>query len=128
MNEITNEQAREYFKKVGLSYENIYEEDIWNLLAFVAGELAKAKDDTTVLQMSIVNKSVEIKASCAGLESAYFEVSGPYFDNREGISFNKDGFIGFAGWASSNNATPFINAFMAWCKVTAEMIQEEQVK
>lgn len=127
MNEMTNEQARDYFKKVGLSYEKIHEEDIWNLLAFVAGELAKAKDDPNVLQMSIVIKSVEINDSCAGLESAYFEVSGPYFDNREGISFNSDGFIGFAGWASSNNAAPFVNAFVAWCKATAEIIQKEVI-
>ena len=29
-----------------------------------------------------------------------------YFDNREAVSFNRDGFVGLAGWASSENVKP----------------------
>lgn len=37
-----------------------------------------------------------------------------YFDNREAVTFNPDGFIGFAGWADDRNIIPFINAFTSW--------------
>ena len=33
---------------------------------------------------------------------------------REAISFNRDGFIGFAGWASSQNEAPFVKSFDRW--------------
>ncbi|MGM0215048.1 hypothetical protein [Enterococcus sp. AZ109] len=121
--EYTTNEAREYFKEVGLSYDKIFEADIWNLWAYVAGELANA-DENETLKMSLVTKSVKINVDCGGLKSAFVEVSGPYFDKREGISFNTDGFIGFAGWASSNNLQPFVKAFMRWCKATAEEVAE----
>lgn len=122
--EYTNDEARAYFKELGLSYEKIYEADIWNLLAFVSGELANIDKSKDVLPMKIVIKSVKIDADCGGLNSAFFEVSGPYFDRREGISFNRDGYIGFAGWASTNNLQPFVRGFMHWCKATAEEVAE----
>ena len=122
--EYTNDEARAYFKKLGLSYEKIYEADIWNLLAFVSGELANINKTKDVLPMKIVIKSVKIDADCGGLNSAFFEVSGPYFDRREGISFNRDGYIGFAGWASTNNLQPLVRGFMHWCKATAEEVSE----
>lgn len=37
-----------------------------------------------------------------------------YFDNREAISFNTDGFIGFAGWADDTNVRPILDGFKAW--------------
>lgn len=41
-------------------------------------------------------------------------VDGDYFKDREGITFNSDGFVGFAGWASDSNCQPFVNAFTDW--------------
>ena len=41
-------------------------------------------------------------------------VDGSYFKNREAITFNSDGFVGFAGWACDTNAEPFVNAFIDW--------------
>lgn len=43
-----------------------------------------------------------------------FTVDGDYFKNREGITFNSDGFVGFAGWASDSNCEPFVKAFTDW--------------
>lgn len=37
-----------------------------------------------------------------------------YFEKREAVSFNSDGFIGFAGWASSANVEPIFQAFDTW--------------
>ena len=37
-----------------------------------------------------------------------------YFDDREAITFNPDGFVGFAGWADNQNVQPILRGFMAW--------------
>ena len=48
------------------------------------------------------------------IQSAYLFTKGRHFEERECISFNHDGFIGFAGWASTTNVTPIVNGFMDW--------------
>lgn len=49
-----------------------------------------------------------------GMHSAFIRVDGMYFTDREAISFNDDGFIGFAGWSDSKNVQPFYRAFKSW--------------
>jgi hypothetical protein len=48
------------------------------------------------------------------LKECYLFMNSHYFTQRECISFNKDGFIGFAGWADSRNTKPIIDAFVEW--------------
>ena len=37
-----------------------------------------------------------------------------YFERREAVSFNRDGFIGFAGWSDDTNVQPILQGFLAW--------------
>ena len=37
-----------------------------------------------------------------------------YFDDREAVTFNRDGFVGFAGWADDGNVQPVLRGFMDW--------------
>lgn len=37
-----------------------------------------------------------------------------YFENREAVTFNNDGFIGFAGWADDENIKPVLDGFNDW--------------
>lgn len=39
-----------------------------------------------------------------------------YFDSREAVTFNCDGFIGFAGWADEKNVQPVLAGFKDWIK------------
>lgn len=39
-----------------------------------------------------------------------------YFDSREAVTFNSDGFIGFAGWADEKNVQPVLAGFKDWIK------------
>lgn len=39
-----------------------------------------------------------------------------YFDSREAVTFNSDGFIGFAGWADETNVQPVLAGFADWVK------------
>ena len=42
-----------------------------------------------------------------------------YFGDREAVTFNQDGFIGFAGWADSINAQPILDGFANWIREMA---------
>jgi hypothetical protein len=55
------------------------------------------------------------------IRPGYAEIryKGSYFDNREAVSFNKDGFIGFAGWADDRNVQPVSEGFAKWVKEVA---------
>lgn len=39
-----------------------------------------------------------------------------YFDDRQGVTFERDGFVGIAGWADDSNVQPFLRALVAWAK------------
>jgi hypothetical protein len=54
------------------------------------------------------NKDGSIKEGCIW-------IAGSYFDCREGVCFNENGFIGFCGWADGSNKIPIITAFIKWC-------------
>jgi hypothetical protein len=36
------------------------------------------------------------------------------FEDREAVSFNPGGFIGFAGWSDSTNIRPILDGFEKW--------------
>jgi len=40
--------------------------------------------------------------------------SASYFSAREAVTFNYDGFIGIAGWASEENVKPILKALIKW--------------
>ena len=37
-----------------------------------------------------------------------------YFKDREAITFDSDGFVGFAGWADDGNVQPILRATLKW--------------
>ena len=62
-----------------------------------------------------ISDQYDIKYNQDGnVTEAYFYMDSDYFKGREAVSFNQDGFVGFAGWAADNNVTPITNAFMKW--------------
>jgi hypothetical protein len=110
---IRADKLRQKFKEYGLNYSMIDEEDLSSLRLLIAREL---KDSNIEMRMTLKperKKDVKILIR-TGLVHASIYVNGSYFVGREAITFNKDGFIGFAGWASDCNVMPFINAFEKW--------------
>ena len=49
-----------------------------------------------------------------GIESAFVFIDGNYFEGREAVSFNEDGFIGFCGWADGCNERAILEGFYRW--------------
>lgn len=113
----TNDEAREYFSTCGLTYDDITEGDILALVLMINSELKKSnKSGETSVNTMTLSKNIEIKKKTNGtIRSCYLYLNSHYFTRREGISFNEDGFIGFAGWADSSNLNPLKRAFLKWC-------------
>ena len=112
---MTSDKAREYFTEKGLTYEKISEGDICVLALLLNKHLKQAnKKKVTSVNMRMSEKIKSKYRTNGTIKECYLFMNSHYFNQREAISFNKDGFIGFAGWADSGNKEPVIKAFIEW--------------
>lgn len=111
---LKNQDLRDKFEKLGLSYNDLTELDINKLIYFLELELIHYGVDNLKMKLSNIRKkdNKRIKGKLAHL---FLEVDAYYFKRREAISFNNGGFIGFGGWADSKNVQPFLKSFDLWC-------------
>lgn len=124
---MTTEEARQYFVDWGLTYEKLKDYDIYLLMYFIDNELLKQRDTLAMHYMKL-NQNPKISRGKVGLNFAYLTVKSDYFDDREAITFNKDGFIGFSGWGSTSTTKPFIDAFLRWCDFIAINLEVKNLK
>ena len=113
----TTQQARDYFNEKGLTYADITEGDILALVFLLNREIKQSvKDHETSTGTMHLSQKVNMKKRSNGtITECYLYMNSHYFTRRECISFNRDGFIGFAGWADHGNTNPILRAFLAWC-------------
>lgn len=113
---MTNDEARQYFKDKGLTYQDIYAGDICVLVMLLNKSIKDAckncEMSTNTMSMS---EKIKSKYTTGGrIKECYLFMNSHYFQRRECISFNPDGFIGFAGWSDDRNLKPIIKAFIDW--------------
>ena len=114
---ITRDGLRDAFDHNLDVLHDLDENDVYMLGMLVGEELCRhnLKDvdgKTSACKMSLGR----MDTSDAGIEvlGAYIRVDGPYFEDREAISINPNGWVGFAGWADSCDEKPFLVAFARW--------------
>lgn len=123
MNKVTpNQEARGYFMSHGLTYDDVTKPRFNKLVEILQKHLDKRneeqnnitdmykKDYTYKMDRNIYNKPTKKRPYM----TAYIHVKVDNYSVREGISFNSDGWIGFAGWASTYNTIIFTEAFKEW--------------
>lgn len=122
----TNE-AREYFKSKGLSYADITEGELLLLVMLLNKEIkASNKDNETSVPTMYLSERMDIKKRSNGsIICCFLYMNSHYFTQREAISFNRDGFIGFAGWADQGNTNPLLRAFLKWCDMISDQSEEK---
>ena len=108
----TTDMARETFKGLDLTYDVIKKEDLLLLSEILSKHLKKH-----LLFPMRMSKIIKSEFDRKGLIRASLTVNGSYFKRREAITFNGDGFIGFAGWSGGNNIQPILNGFIEWCNI-----------
>lgn len=126
----TTDEAREYFKP--LTYKHLTKENFRRLVAILEEHLGKwnrkvledrdkyGHDNKYYMSIhphKIFSKYPGTRFVDSIYKEAFIIVKCDNFSIREGISFNKDGFIGFAGWSDSDNVRPFIDAFEEWVDI-----------
>ena len=123
---MTNDEARRYFSSKKLTYADITSGDICVLVMLLNKSIKQAckKYEMSVSSMRMSEKIKSKYTQGGKLVECYLFMNSHYFMRRECISFNKDGFIGFAGWADDRNNKPIIDAFIQWCDILAEQREE----
>ncbi len=112
---MVSEDLRQKFINNGLSYKDIGSKEIVKLKSLIEIELSSFNNDGFLMQLEKTPKKYcKFNGEDGSIKEFYFKVKGNYFRKREAISFNTGGFIGFAGWASSENTKPFLVAFDKW--------------
>ena len=110
------ELARNYFKQCKLTYNDICMNDLYYLIAILNKEMFKDNILVMMNEPKVRGKNKNIvldknnKLVFAGLKC-----KGSYFADREAITFNEDGFIGFCGWADMKRTLIFTSSFIEWC-------------
>lgn len=124
----TNDECRKHFADCGLTYSDVTEGDILTLTMLLNREIKKsvASREASVDTIRLSPK-IDIKTNDNGtIITCFLYMNSHYFEKRECISFNRDGWIGFAGWADTGNSNPIRRAFLEWCDIVAE--QKKQVE
>ena len=112
----TTDDARQYFKDKDLEYKDISRGNVQQLRRAINKKMIDSKlmGDTLRCRQRAefhgpMSYQGRIRSFWAGIECRSF-----YFDDREAVSFNRDGFIGFAGWADSKHIRPILDGFEEW--------------
>lgn len=98
------------------TYKDVARKEIEKLHELVAKEIEEAAEKGKCLETMRIHP--KIRTRCKGNKKiirAFLYVDSHYFEKRECISFNEDGFIGFAGWAGEENVKPILKGFRDWC-------------
>ena len=111
------ELAREYFKNCKITYDDITMNDIYKLIQLLNERIVETDSCMIMInEPKLRGRYTNVKLNKNGkLVFAEIRVKGTYFDDREAITFNEDGFMGICGWADGYNLTPFAMAFKDWC-------------
>lgn len=110
------ELAREYFRQCKITYDDITMNDIYKLIKLLNKRIVEADSCMIMInepKLRGTNRNIIFKKN--KLVFAEIRVKGNYFNAREAITFNEDGFIGLCGWADGYNLTPFVMGFKDWC-------------
>jgi len=103
---MTNNEVRELIALKGITTDNVTQKQLMTLHdmlceKLVSSGLFRGSFDMEPLKLS-------------GDDIKYMTCKADYFKGREAISFNRDGFIGIAGWASTKSSEPIRRAVIDW--------------
>lgn len=108
---MTRNEARQKFKDAGLTYAVITPAALRLLRSAINQRM---KDSGLIRGTFRCRERGVIQTSKSGRFFAGINCRSFYFDNREAVSFNDDGFIGFAGWSDDENIKPILEGFCEW--------------
>lgn len=102
---LNRDEARALFAE-NLDYSILTPQSVQRLRALINDKM---------IESGCMNKTLRCRQR-ATVRKDYAEIRcrSFYFDSREAITFNRDGFVGFAGWSDDHNVQPILAGFQAW--------------
>lgn len=110
--QIDRNTAREAFKQSGLTYDVVTRENLQRLRNIINKKMIEGG---FIRGSFRCRQRAFMQATRRGLYAG-IKCNAFYFKDREAVSFNPDGFIGFAGWADDTNIKPIVDGFIDWVK------------
>lgn len=109
-------EMRQKFESLGLRYSDINSQNIGDLKQLLGVEFEKHNIDLApnFIKIKKSRKKDFDFTENGTISYCAIRLNGSWFDDREAITFNRDGFIGFAGWADNKNIQPILKAFDKW--------------
>lgn len=106
----TREDARSYWTAAGLAVAELDFGKVDRLREMIDAEMQSGGYLRGTFRAK--KKVKRLRSGCwhVACEAWYFKGSHA----RQAVTFQEDGFIGFAGWSDDTNIQPIIRAFMAW--------------
>ena len=94
--------ARDLIAEAGITTDNVTDIQLESLRLILSSELKNSS--CMGGSMRVFNRKF----------SKFLRCNSHYFKGREAISFNRDGFIGMAGWSDGTNVKPILSAISVW--------------
>lgn len=107
--EFTRDHARNLWARSGLTYADLTKATVSELRKMIDAEMKASRlmDGTyRVGRAQVWNAHVH--------DAADIRCHAYYFKDRQAVTFERNGFIGFAGWADDTNVQPILRAFIKW--------------
>ena len=100
------DQARAKVAEAGITTDNVTDDQL-RALRFLINKRLKSS--------GIYNGTARLRRP--GGDLMFIEMRTEQWERREAVSFNRDGFIGIAGWADKDNVRPLIDAVAEWASL-----------
>lgn len=123
-NTLTAKEIMDRRQSLFFDYSQLSGADLKRLREYLEEEIAKATaaGETTTSTMKLCDKVQVSYNDDLTLRNAFYRVDSHYFEDREAISLNADGFIGKCGWSDSHNDIPFSRALERWLKTVCDRL------
>jgi len=105
---MTRDEARAHWAASGLTYDALTKESLARLRKLIDSEMRKSGCIGGTFR---AGRAATMNGRW-GL--ADIRCQAHYFNDRQAVTFEKGGFIGFAGWADDTNVQPILTAFVVW--------------
>nr|WP_295828269.1 hypothetical protein [uncultured Azospirillum sp.] len=107
---MTRDEARALWASSGLDYRVLTHELLHRLISLIDAELVA----TDLIRGYRMNRTLSLRHKAGKPIQAELRCRAFYFRSREAVTFQSDGWIGFCGWASDENAAPILEGFRKW--------------
>lgn len=106
-------EVREKLSNAGININSITDQDLLLLRRILSKHLRRSGIYYGTAKLVRIKKDL-----------GFIEMKTEEWSCREAISFNRDGFIGIAGWADKDNVKPIIEAMIEWCATIESSIKK----